>query len=94
MTLAPDGFVTVHAIIPGVGFGSTKQFETTSRPDAHVYVVVDVGEVTPPVIESVQPPALGVEPVGQEVVRCAVAGVEVPAASCTVAVKIVDPPST
>jgi hypothetical protein len=92
VTLAPDGFVTVHAIIPGVG--SAKQFETTSRPDAHVYVVVDSGVVTRLVIESVQTAALRVDPVGQEAVTFAVAGVEVPAAPCTVAVKIVDPPST
>ena len=41
VTLARDGFVTVHAIIPGVGITSTKQFDPTSRPEptAHEYVV-------------------------------------------------------
>jgi hypothetical protein len=94
VTFAPVGFVTVHAIIPGVGIRSAKQFETTSRPDAHVYVVIDSGVVTRLVIESVQTAALRVDPVGQDAVTFAVAGVEVPAAPCTVAVKIVDPPST
>ena len=41
VTATPDGFVIVHAIIPGVGIRSTKQFEPTSRPEpaVHEYVV-------------------------------------------------------
>ena len=81
VTATPDGFVIVHAIIPGVGIESTKQFEPTSRPEpaVHEYVVVDIGAVTAPDVVSVHPTTLRVEPVGHEVVRFAVAGAEVPA---------------